>query len=566
MSEGEHAQLILDGIFASCYARWGGRFSPIVLCDGDRVPDHYWPWLEAYDPDIVYSYVALSREAILDIHERLCPSEFKLHRLDQREPRLDVFGFTPQLDFKPLSSLSTIFRQARYPRFGEPGGPVQMIDAWSGYAPSRMLSDNFGIYHWSYATGTYPADAKPAAELLTIAPLDVREKHPAMVPRDRPLAESELDVLQRFSRHRAQSVSLASILFAPKLEIHSGAWSSNFNLVIGDSVQDRILFWNARPMIPGWLDTDLCCFRVTLANLREPAFATALGDLLKYRNHVNGGSGGQYYTMLRSVSHTEEELQEALQIVRGAGTWGVERAERVADVHALLPAAAELALAREPLRFGLGYSSQADWLKFEWEGSEARPPVAEPGHLVDAPPNQSFAEGFWPSDYAFGLPGVGIRLGDSNTWMLPKRWRLAGAFGVERANSMQHQVPPEPRRSRYGALCVFSHRSETITRITVPTPESALRYAFIRDGAWAEDDVASGRVKPAPKVSDAFPSSEACCCTRFFGISSPGSAARRTCRPRSLHRRSTILGSGRSISRRSTCVTSRSARSSRRCC
>jgi len=509
MAESEHAQLILDGIFADCYSRWGGRFSPIILCDDDRIPELYWPWLEAYDPDIVYSYVPLSRDAILEVHERLCPSEFKLHPVDERNPRLDVFGFKPSFEFKSLSSLSTIFRQARYPRFGEPRGPVQIIDAWPGHAASRMLTDNFGLYHWSYATGMYPADARQVGELLTIADPEARAQHRAMVPRDRPLAESELAVLADFARHRAQSVSLASMLFAPKIEVQSGEWSSNFNLVIGETVQDRVLFWNARLLIPGWLGTELCCFRVTMDELHNPAFAAALGDLLKHRNHVNSGTGGQHYTMIRSISHGEDELEEARQIIRGVGTWGVERTARVADVHALVPAAPALAQAREPLRFGMGYSSQADWVRFEWEGDGARPPVTEPDHLVDVPPNQAFGEGYWASDFWFGVPGAGIRLGESNHWKLPKRWRLAGAFGVERTGTLQHRVPPAQRRSRHGEFCVFSHRSETIRKINVPTPEAALRYAFVREGAWAKDDVARGHVTPAPKVSAAFPSSEA---------------------------------------------------------
>jgi hypothetical protein len=113
IEDGERASLALDGLFADCYNRWGGRFSLIVPCVNGRIVPNYWPWLEAYDPDIVYSYLPLSRADILEVHERLSPAQYASHELD-RKPRLDVFGFKPSYEFSPLSSLSTIFRLARY--------------------------------------------------------------------------------------------------------------------------------------------------------------------------------------------------------------------------------------------------------------------------------------------------------------------------------------------------------------------------------------------------------------------------------------------------------------------
>ena len=95
IQDDDQAHLALDGIFANCYGRWGGRFSPIVLCGGGKIPDEYWPWLEAYDPDIVYSYMPLSRATILEIYERLNPAQLGLHRLSERNPRLDASGSPP---------------------------------------------------------------------------------------------------------------------------------------------------------------------------------------------------------------------------------------------------------------------------------------------------------------------------------------------------------------------------------------------------------------------------------------------------------------------------------------
>jgi hypothetical protein len=50
VEDGEHSDLVLDGVFADCYDRWGGRFSLIAPCVGGRISPSYWPWLEAFDP------------------------------------------------------------------------------------------------------------------------------------------------------------------------------------------------------------------------------------------------------------------------------------------------------------------------------------------------------------------------------------------------------------------------------------------------------------------------------------------------------------------------------------
>ena len=60
VQENEHWQALLDAIFAESFARWGGRFTLIVPCENDAIRPAYIPWLEAYDPDIIYSYVDLS--------------------------------------------------------------------------------------------------------------------------------------------------------------------------------------------------------------------------------------------------------------------------------------------------------------------------------------------------------------------------------------------------------------------------------------------------------------------------------------------------------------------------
>ncbi len=167
VQDGEHASTMLDGIFADCYSRWGGRFSLVVPCQGGKIPAAYWPWLETYDPDIVYSYIRLSDDDVLDLHERLSPADYMFHEMG-KEPRLDVYGFKPHFHFSPLFSLSTIFNLARHSTRTDALAPIQIIDSWHTEPESQFLTDNFGTYLRCRASSMYPADATSSATLLHI--------------------------------------------------------------------------------------------------------------------------------------------------------------------------------------------------------------------------------------------------------------------------------------------------------------------------------------------------------------------------------------------------------------
>ena len=322
LEEGEHAGLALDGIFADCYNRWGGRFSLIVPCLRGRIAESYWPWLEAYDPDIVYSYVSLNRADILEVHERLSPANYSLHDLSH-EPLLNVYGFKPSYNFTPLASLSTIFKLARYSSGAATGMPLNIIDSWHTEKPSRFLTDNLGIYHASHGGGRYPQDAMAAARLLTIVSPEKQADRKFGVPPDLNAIPTEFLAFKEFAENRATSISLASALFAPKLEIRADRRSESFNLVVGDTFADRMMFWNTRLLIPAWLDTGLCCLRVGLDQMEEPEFLAVLGELLKRRNHVRGNGSGQTQIVVRSLSANAAQLADARNALLSTRPWRV---------------------------------------------------------------------------------------------------------------------------------------------------------------------------------------------------------------------------------------------------
>src|SRR5689334_3490889 len=94
----EHAnwKSMLEAIFADCLKRWGGRFNLIVPCERGQIRQAYLPWLAAYDPDIIYSYVDLADVVIERLHERLYPGFLIQHNFYTLAQR-DRHAYSPNL-------------------------------------------------------------------------------------------------------------------------------------------------------------------------------------------------------------------------------------------------------------------------------------------------------------------------------------------------------------------------------------------------------------------------------------------------------------------------------------
>lgn len=523
VEDGEHSHLALDGIFADCYNRWGGRFSLIVPCRDDRILPSYWPWLQAYDPDIVYSYVPLSRDDILELHERIYPAQYAYHELGQ-ELRLDLFGFKPSYRFEALSSLSTIFRLARHSPTTAGKAPVQIVNSWHTETASRFLTDNFGTYLHSRGGEIYPPDALATASLLTIVSPRFREDHRYGVPRDLNSIPDEMTAFREFASLRATSLSLLSANLAPKLDIEAHSWSWSFNLVVGESFTDRILFWNARLFIPGWLGSDLSCWRVNLDQMRDPEFLAILGDLLKRRNHVRGHNNQPQITV-RSTSLEASQLEEARQLLLSTKPWGVVEAKAV-ELESLVPSPAALQSARQSNRFGGGFFNPPEWQRFMWTPPTARPPISAPDHLADSPSRQAFTAGYWATDLSLELDGPGPHFTNENRWMLPRRWRMTGAFKAIVANPSPLAGPMMTRRSRDGNLALVVCADYPIETITVPTVYEAMQYALAVDGARTNANAEHGDVRPPNKLAWIHPGNEARYLTGVLGMTGGLAAAR----------------------------------------
>lgn len=477
----DECHLALDGIFADSHSRWGGRYSLIVPCTSGRIDESYWPWLETFDPDIVYAYTDLHDAQVLEIHERLFPADYIRHRIFGESPAT-ARQFKPSFPYPLLSSMSSLFRLARHSPAIESGSPLKIIAAWHTEQRSRFLTDNLGCYGLSAGTSILPNDARPAAELLTIVSDKYRQDRKYAVPPSLIRVPSEAAAFAEFAHGRATGVSLLSSYFAPRLEIRDHHWSGAFSLVLGESVQDRILFWNSRLLIPAWLDRDLCCLRLGLGQLQDADFVQDLARMLNARNHVNAGSGGQPQIAVRSCSHNLEELKGAVGVLRAAKIWSAFLEPQAVSLSAAVPNAKALEHANELA--GEDGAVRGGWREFDWKPPQSHPPTLQPEHLSDAPPQQAFTLGLWALDLRFEAPMDPRPDALHRDLSLPKRWRLAGAFSVQRqGHGLRNQLPPGNRCSRGGNLTVFDGEDVRVTAVTVPKMIDAFYVAFCRDAA-----------------------------------------------------------------------------------
>src|SRR3546814_811504 len=161
--------------------------------------------------------------------------------------------------------------------------------------------------------------------------------------------------------------------------------------------------------------------------------------------------------------------------------------------------------------------------------------------LADAPHRQAFATGMWASDYLLGQVGSKPRFSNGNVWLLPRRWRMAGAFKAEFSTTSRDLIYPA-RSNRIGELTLFESLERRVRSIHVPTGEEAIRYALLEDGRWQRMPRYEKPVLPRSPIDWAEPSNEARYLNGIIGMAGDLDQATSFLFPPSLHRVFAALG------------------------
>ena len=495
---------MLDAIFADCFSRWGGRYNLIIPCENGWPRLAFMPWLEAYDPDIIYSYVDLNDEQVEDLNELLCPSFLVAHHFfgDER----DLRSFRPDLPMEGLSSMSvcTIAANAD-PHFGR--RPIKLVDNHPGVRAPAFIEENFGTFQNSSSSWPLGLDLSEYVESVTLSSAEIQNDK-RIVPRtisEVVVGEDEY-LTQLATRGDLVGPAQLSAWHCPRLDFRNRRWGESFNLVVGNSFSDRLMYWNARSLYPTWLDQSIVTLRVDPDQLGRDDFFEMLVTMLSRRNRVTTGSDSQVRVTIRSTSVALGELEELREKFKSKKTWHLYGAEGVLNIDDCVPSEGEIQHAA-PMASGLRFPNQRDWQYVSSTGRSLRLPTVLPRHLRNVSPLPfRLRQGVWAQDIELQRENDLSRyINIVHRWRLPRRLRVTDAFAL-RYQLGVHGPICVPRVNGERMLTMFTGYDSEMAEIHEPEDGNLFRLALCQPTArWVYSRGGNvGRDAPAfsAKLSD----------------------------------------------------------------
>ena len=476
VEENKHWQSMIAAIFSNCYSRWGGRFNPIVPCKNGAPQPSFLPWLETYDPDIIYSYVDLAKDAIRILQERINPSFLVGHEFIGVDR--DERAYRPKLPLPGLGALSTCIKAS----YGNPFSgrrQVQLIDKHPAWPSLPFLDMNFGTYRECNNSKRWPMgkDLADYTKTITLIPPHILNDPRQLNPVG-DVIDSEKSFFEFLSENnQVVGFSMLSARDVPRIEIDDLHFGDSFNLVVGNSFSDHLMFWNLRSYYRVWLDNNLVILLVSKKELEQPEIFRSVLSILKWRNYVTTGSNSQTTVSIRSMSVRVEELQQIFEKLEDEKLWLGRKPEYLTEIDKIAPTEKALAHSGQLVRSTIFQPD--DWHEIVNTETKFRPLTVVPSHLRGLSPLSSeVRQGMWAQDLSIERKNNLSRyVNVQHTWRLPRRLPITDAF-VRSYQTWQHGAICLPRVNSDHMLTLFADFDGKLPEIINPDDTSIFRTAI----------------------------------------------------------------------------------------
>jgi hypothetical protein len=475
---------LLDAIFREAYGRWGGRRTLLVPATPDGIDERYGDWLWFYDADVIYSYVPLSDEAVAGVHEKYGPAHLKRHERLRGTSDSDPGYYRPDLPIAAVSSLSIIPTVlTRTWGFIERITNLKLLDKFWDRSESPFLEENFGFLATTFQPTVALAHPELFSCLTLITPQSLANQH-LMKHSGNQYVIDEAEVLASLGQ-RGGPLTLANLseLLAPQLDFAESnyGWADALSLIVGDTVDDRLLFWNGHHQHHDLWLREVTGLHVSLEKAKDKKFVPLLKGIIRERGPHT--SGRPDHIFLRSCSIDAATLEEVAELLRndGYGYLGVEVVSHK-DRAACIPKFGDPTQVgyRNSVTFREAFSTE----KTEFRDNRVYVPNAQPWHFREALPPAGLRQGNWMIDLTIDRLNDHRRYANvRHIWQLPRRLRLERAFKLERQGD-SGAIIGEIRVLRSGIPALAAEVDRKPTAITIPDDIDAFRTGLCAQHEW----------------------------------------------------------------------------------
>ncbi len=500
--------ILIDKIIAESFSRWSGRRTPIIPASLDGVDPAYASWLHAFDADIIYSFANLTDVAIGLLDEELAPGILHHHEDRYRDPegerRYDI-----EIPLQGLSCLSVLpmFASRRW-GFGDKPKDILSFDKFWDGSDDTFVRENFGFLSTSFGNSQLASSAPELFKCLTLISAESLA--------NRQYGKSEHAKFESDPRALLQTLAepgavlppcQLSELFCHYLEPKNSLKRNGVNVVVGDEIADRLVFWNGHNRFPRNEPTGTSSIRISVEQSNDTEFLKLVGRVLDRRG-IQGEQNAPVATV-RSTSLTEDELADIAERIKPEGkTWQRFATEAISGADWAIPEFGEerayfttgsLAISREP----------KGQQRSELKNGRSELPLATPWHLSENYLPPSVRGGQWMVDLSIEREIDHCKFSNVvHEWILPRRLRIDPFFSISRESSssrMHQRYCQRPTRS--GRLSASIELAVRQASITVPNDDDAF-FGGLRD--FQRDRFPRTRANkdglqkpPPPKVMDA---------------------------------------------------------------
>ena len=526
----------VDQIIGYNRCLWGGRYNPIILTDGNTIETKWWEFLCDVDPDIIKSLVPLGSELIEKFEHFLSPLQIENYKEDERSSS----GTSVNIDIAPARvNLDSLKIRETLTLSGELVLALFNVDEMNNDVEKVFVRRNFGIsentrFHYGWDAFSIPTSHETTL-LSGAVPPEVHEgfKEKGMPLSSEVFCKNSIQRLGKWAiidkenngihyiersnnkllvhpykqrvRHNPNEIGekislvvnretlaeallklsdtenmvyLDQICAFPNSERElPKTWLDSFEIIVGDTLQDIVHFWNRPWLISRWKRKYMNQLWLPTTLATDPIMEDALCRWINRHSWTER----QRSKMVQFVSFSaeEEELKNIASRFQRKLQWStIVKCYEEPQLPDLTPEVRLFFLSENPLS-----SRDSSIEVHRAQGNKDIFELTEPNELAQQDSNGHWMVDFY-IEYSKGVyenhEEIIINTDwDSFYWKLPKRNHL-----TERMFDRLSRV----RQS--GFPSVIMKREEKVLRFALENPETVVASLFYRNNrfVYAESD------------------------------------------------------------------------------